>query len=236
MNRREFSALLPLFVTASACCPAEAQNAPAAASLSKLQSGQFLESAPHGPSATGRTQSRLLLGMLPDNIRLESHVTTLAPGAPPMSLRAEALLMAADRAEHVAEVVAPALAAGEWVVSDRFSGSTLAYQGYGRGLEVEDLARLVVWATAGLVPDLSILVDVPVAVAQARLGRSVPDPDRMERLGPDFAQRVRDGFLALAAADPARWAVVDGTGDVADITAHIVKEVRERMGEPETDR
>ena len=83
MNRREFSALLPLFATASAFGPAEAQNAPAAASLSKLESGQFLEGAPHGPSATGRTQSRLLLGMLPDNIRLEAHVTTLAPGAPP---------------------------------------------------------------------------------------------------------------------------------------------------------
>jgi quercetin dioxygenase-like cupin family protein len=83
MNRREFSALLPLFVAAPAFCPAEAQNAPAAASLSKLDSGQFLEGAPHGPSATSRTQSRLLLGVLPDNIRLEAHVTTLAPGAPP---------------------------------------------------------------------------------------------------------------------------------------------------------
>jgi quercetin dioxygenase-like cupin family protein len=83
MNRREFSALLPLLVTASACCPAEAQNAPAAASLSKLESGQFVEGAARGPSSTGRTQSRLLLGMLPDNIRLEAHVTTLAPGAPP---------------------------------------------------------------------------------------------------------------------------------------------------------
>ena len=106
-------------------------------------------------------------------------------------------------------MVAPALAAGRWVVSDRFSGSTLAYQGYGRGLEVAELADLVAWATGGLVPDLSILVDVPVEVAQARLAPSAPD--RLERLGPAFAQRVRDGFLALAAADPEHWVVVDGT-------------------------
>src|SRR3984957_18474074 len=96
----------------------------------------------------------------------------LAPDAPPISLRAEALLMAADRAEHIALVVAPALAAGEWVVSDRFSGSTLAYQGYGRGLDVDGLLPVVAWAADGLVPDLSVLVDVPVPVARARLARS----------------------------------------------------------------
>ncbi len=93
----------------------------------------------------------------------------LAPEAPALSLRAEALLMAADRAEHVTQVLEPALAAGEWVVSDRFSGSTLAYQGYGRGLELGPLAELVAWATGGLEADLSIVVDVPVAVAASRL-------------------------------------------------------------------
>ncbi|MGH9018822.1 MAG: dTMP kinase, partial [Acidimicrobiales bacterium] len=87
---------------------------------------------------------------------------------PPVAERAEALLMAADRAQHVAEVVAPALAAGRWVVTDRFSGSTLAYQGYGRGLDQAGLVVLVGWATAGLVPDLNVLVDVPVSVARAR--------------------------------------------------------------------
>ena len=98
-----------------------------------------------------------------------------------LSSRTEALLMAADRAEHVTQVVGPALAAGEWVVSDRFSGSTLAYQGYGRGLNIAQLGRIVDWATAGLAPDLSILVDVPVEVAQHRLATSAPD--RLERLG-----------------------------------------------------
>jgi dTMP kinase len=154
----------------------------------------------------------------------------LAPEAAPITLRAEALLMAADRAEHIELIVAPTLAAGEWVVSDRFSGSTLAYQGYGRGLGVEELAGLVAWAAAGLVPDLSILVDVPVDVAQARLARSAPD--RLERLGPAFAQRVRDGFLALAAAEPERWVVLDGRAEVDELTARIVEMVRQRFGNP----
>jgi dTMP kinase len=154
----------------------------------------------------------------------------LSPEAPPMSLRAEALLMAADRAEHVTQVVGPALAAGEWVVSDRFSGSTLAYQGYGRGLNTAQLGRIVEWATAGLAPDLSVLVDVPVEVARLRLAASASD--RLERLGPAFAHAVREGFLTLAAADPAHWVVVDGTADRTVLSAHILAIVRERVGEP----
>jgi dTMP kinase len=154
----------------------------------------------------------------------------LAPDSPPVSLRAEALLMAADRAEHVALLLAPALAAGEWVVSDRYSGSTLAYQGYGRGLDVAELRRVVEWAADGVAADLSIVIDVPVPVAQSRLAQSAPD--RLERLGPAFAQLVRDGFLALAAADPAHWVVVDGTMDPSSLTAHIVSVVHERLGQP----
>jgi dTMP kinase len=154
----------------------------------------------------------------------------LTPDASPITRRAEALLMAADRAEHIELIVAPTLAAGEWVVSDRFSGSTLAYQGYGRGLDVGELAGLVAWATGGLVPDLSILIDVPVEVAQTRLARSAPD--RLERLGPGFAQKVRDGFLALAAGDQEHWVVLDGRVEVAVLTARIVEVVRQRFGDP----
>jgi dTMP kinase len=154
----------------------------------------------------------------------------LAPDAPEVSLRAEALLMAADRAEHVAQVIEPALASGEWVVSDRFSGSTLAYQGYGRGLEIAELSELVHWATGGLAADLSILVDVPVEVAATRLASSAPD--RLERLGTDFAHRVREGFLALVAADPDHWAVADGTMDATSLSAHIVTIVHDRVGTP----
>jgi dTMP kinase len=155
----------------------------------------------------------------------------LAPDAPPPSARAEALLMAADRAEHVARVLAPALDAGEWVVSDRYAGSTIAYQGYGQGLDPAGLAELIRWATGGLAADLSILVDVSVDVAADRLaagGRG--KADRLERLGTDFARRVRDGFLAQAVADPEDWIVVDGTLEVAALTAHILASVRERLG------
>jgi dTMP kinase len=185
------------------------------------------------------TQARALAAALGARLTHEPGATPLgaslrhlllAPDAPPISLRAEALLMAADRAEHIAVVVGPALAAGEWVVSDRFSGSTLAYQGYGRGLDTGGLRGVVDWATAGLAPDLSILIDVPVAVAQARLSESAPD--RLERLGPAFAQRVRDGFLALAATDPEHWAVVDGQADPSELTARIVALVHERVGAP----
>ena len=108
--------------------------------------------------------------------------------------------MAADRAEHVTLVLEPALAAGEWVVTDRYSASTIAYQGYGRGLDPAGLAELVAWATGGLGADLSILVDVSVEVAAARLAASGGrGADRMEQLGPEFASRVRQGFL-----DPGR--------------------------------
>jgi dTMP kinase len=172
-------------------------------------------------------------GATPVGARLRELL--LAPGGSALSERTEALLMAADRAEHVARVIAPALDAGEWVVTDRFSASTIAYQGYGRGLDVAVLRGLVAWAAAGVVPDLSILVDVPVEVAAARLarsGRRGGAGDRLERLGPGFAARVREGFVAQAAAEPDRWLVVDGTAAVGELTAHIVGAVRARFGDP----
>ena len=156
----------------------------------------------------------------------------LAPDSPALSTRTEALLMAADRAEHVALVIEPALAAGHWVVTDRYSASTIAYQGHGRGLDLVGLRRLVVWAAAGLAADLYVLVDVDVEVAATRLsaeGRG--GADRMEQLGPGFATRVRQGFLAQAAEDPAHWLVVDGSTDVETVAAHIVAAVREKFGD-----
>jgi dTMP kinase len=147
---------------------------------------------------------------------------------PPVAERTEALLMAADRAQHMAEVVAPALAAGRWVVTDRFSGSTLAYQGYGRGLDLEELRRLVDWATGGIEPDLNVLVDVPVAVARAR--RPAGADDRLESLDGAFHDRVRHGYLALAAADPARWVVIDGTGAAPEVAGQVSGAVAARLG------
>jgi len=123
--------------------------------------------------------------------------------------RAEALLLNAARAQLVRETIAPALAAGNWVVSDRFSTSTLAYQGYGRGLELDGLRSLAAFATGGLEPDLVLLVDIPPEVSRERLrGRPGAD-DRVEREDDAFHARVRAGYLELAAGD-ARMRVLDG--------------------------
>ncbi|MDP1820661.1 MAG: dTMP kinase [Acidimicrobiales bacterium] len=122
--------------------------------------------------------------------------------------RAEALLMAADRAQHVVELVRPALETGRTVVTDRFSGSSIAYQGYGRQLSPSEVASLSAWATDDLWPDLVILLEVPPSVAVGRMGGH---PDRLEAAGDAFHSRVHDGFLAQAIADPERWVVVDGT-------------------------
>jgi dTMP kinase len=151
----------------------------------------------------------------------------LDPDLPPVSDRAEALLVAADRAQHVSEVVLPALAEGRWVVTDRFSASTLAYQGYGRGLDLDALRRLVSWAAAGVVPDLTVVLDVPVAVARAR--RDLGGADRLERLDVGFHERVRAGYLALAEADPSTWVVLDATGEVGVVSEQIMAVVAERL-------
>ena len=127
--------------------------------------------------------------------------------------------MAADRAQHVAEVIEPALDAGRWVVTDRFAASTLAYQGFGRGLDRAALETLVQWATGGLRPDLTVLFDLPVAMAAAR--RNGGAVDRMEAEGDAFAQRVADGFLALAGEGRDSWLVLDATEPVDSIAAAV---------------
>lgn len=151
----------------------------------------------------------------------------LDPEMPEVCEHAEALLLAADRAEHVFEVISPALARGLWVVSDRYSGSTYAYQGYGRGLDIDGLRRIITFATGGLEADVNVLVDVPVATARARLEKSAAD--RLERLDESFHERVRNGYLAMAAQDP-RWAVVDGTRAVQEVSEQISSAVTARLG------
>ena len=132
--------------------------------------------------------------------------------------RAEALLMAADRAQHVAEVVRPALRAGRHVVSDRYIGSSLAYQGHGRGLDVAELRRISAWAAGDLWPDLIVLLDVPPEVAAAR---RLEGPDRLEAAGDQFHDRVARGYRALASADPQRWEAIDGAGSADEVEAAV---------------
>ena len=144
-----------------------------------------------------------------------------------LDARAETLLMAADRAQHVAEVIGPALARGDDVVSDRFSGSMLAYQGHARGLDVDELSRLSLWASGGLEPDVVILLDVPGEVAVARM---TGDFDRMEAAGEDFHRRVAEGYRALAGADPDRWRVVDGSGTIEEVEARVTAGLASVLG------
>ena len=136
-----------------------------------------------------------------------------------MSPRTEALLMAADRAQHMAEVVQPALDSGRHVVSDRSIYSTLAYQGHGRRLGVPDLLSISTWALAGRLPDLVVFIEVPTDVLNQRLAKR--NLDRFEREGAEFFARVNDGFHELMAADPERWIVVDGTAPKDDVEADI---------------
>jgi dTMP kinase len=152
----------------------------------------------------------------------------LEPSAVPVTERAEALLMLADRAQHVVQVIEPALDLGRWVVSDRFSGSTLAYQGYGRGLPLDTLKELNTWAAGGLEPDLSALIAVPYPVARRRLaGRPA---DRLEQLDEQFYQRVSAGYEDLAAGDSHRWVVVDGTGTIDEVADRVRQAVVSRLG------
>jgi dTMP kinase len=142
-----------------------------------------------------------------------------------LSPRAEALLYAADRAQHVHAVLRPALAAGEVVVTDRYVDSSLAYQGAGRTIGLDDVAAISRWATQGLRPDLTVLLDLPPETGLARArGRAVADRVESESLA--FHQRVRDTFRTLAAAAPGRYLVLDATRAVEALAA----DVRERVG------
>jgi dTMP kinase len=137
--------------------------------------------------------------------------------------RTELMLMLAARAQHVAERIRPALEAGRDVVVDRFSGSTLAYQGYGRGLPLSDVRRACDLATGELWPDLTILLDLPLGVALARRAGDGSAPDRIEAELGGFHRRVADGYRSLAAEDPAHWVVIDGSGE-PDEVASLVRE------------
>jgi len=146
-----------------------------------------------------------------------------------LSARAETLMYAADRAEHVESVIAPALARGTIVVTDRYVDSSIAYQGRGRNQPVAEVAGLNRWATGGVEPDLTILLDLPPA---AGLGRRAPSADRLEAEPADFHERVREGFLAQAAANPDRYLVMDATLPPADLSVRIQERVRDLLPDP----
>ncbi|WP_059412747.1 dTMP kinase [Cupriavidus basilensis] len=162
-------------------------------------------------------------------------VTTREPGGTPlgedlrqillhckMHLETEALLMFAARREHIAEVIEPALARGDWVVSDRFTDATFAYQGGGRGLPRARLEVLEGWVQDGLQPDLTLLFDVPLETASARLA-GAREPDKFEAESRAFFARTRQEYLRRAAEAPQRFRVIDATRTIAEIQAELEK-------------
>jgi dTMP kinase len=169
----------------------------------------------HEPGATK-------IGMRLRALLLDTAHTGLSP-------RAESLMYAADRAEHVSAVIRPALERGAIVVTDRYVDSSLAYQGAGRRLPVREIADLNKWATGGLSPDLTILLDLSPA---AGLGRRERSADRLEAEPAEFHQRVRGGFLALAEAEPGRYLVLDATRSSSDISREIQDRIRQLLPDP----
>jgi dTMP kinase len=198
-----------------------------------------------GVEGSGKTTQTALVA---DALRLAGHRVTVTrePGGtrageairaifldPAVSLHAaaELLLVLADRAQHVREKLKPALAAGEIVLSDRYSDSTAAYQGYGRGLDLKLLEELNRLASDGVRPDLTIVLDLDVETGlertRARARGDVRGPDRLEGEQVEFHRRVREGFLTIARDEPDRVKTIDATAQVAEITSRIIAAIAE---------
>ena len=139
----------------------------------------------------------------------------------PMSVETETLMIFAARREHIARVIAPALSAGRWVLSDRFTDATYAYQGAGRGMAEDKIAALERWVQEGLQPDLTLLFDVPVEIARQRLAQS--PADRFEGEGAGFFERIRSGYLKRAAADASRIRVIDSEKPLGQVKEEVEK-------------
>jgi dTMP kinase len=179
-----------------------------AAEQLRAEGHRVLATAQPGGTALGRSLRAILLG------RNEYVPNPLA----------ELFLYLADRAQHVSEVIRPALAAGEIVLVDRYSASTIAYQGYARGLDLDRVTRADQWARGGLDPDLTVWLDCPVRIGLERAGQ----PDRFHAEAEAFHERVRSGFAALAAASPG-WHRIDATRPVAEVYDEVMAALRSRV-------
>lgn len=201
--------------------------------MRKMETGKFITF--EGIEGVGKSTN---IEHLVQAIEKAGHsvLTTREPGGTPMAERirelvaehgdepmpdiAELLLVFASRALHVNNVIRPALTAGTWVICDRFTDSSRAYQGGGRGLPAEHIDQLADWVHGDLVPDLTILLDTPVETGLARAGRR-SDPDRFESEQSDFFQRVRETYLGLAAAHPERFVIVDASRSLDTVRGQI---------------
>jgi dTMP kinase len=196
-----------------------------------------------GGDGSGKTTQARLLGDWLGEVLGREVLVTREPGGTTLGLelrrlvlhsedmdpRTEALLYAADRAHHVASAMRPALERGAVVVTDRYLDSSVAYQAGGRELSEKEVEDLSLWAVQGLVPDVTILLDVDLETSASRMAR---DLDRLERVDDDFRQRTRDAYLRRAAADPGRWIVVDARGTVEEVQAAVRAAMAARLGIP----
>lgn len=189
--------------------------------------------------ALARAGRQTLLTREPGGCPIADQVRAILLDAANSSMTplAELLLYAAARAQHISEIVAPGLAAGNIVLCDRFTDATVAYQGYGRQLDLELIKRLNNIAAASCRPDLTILLDCPVATglgrAMARIesvAGGAPREERFENEAREFHERVRSGYLALAAAEPERFIVIDGSSGIEQTAATIFRTVAARIG------
>jgi dTMP kinase len=198
-----------------------------------------------GPDGSGKSTQ---IGLLADHLRAAGHdvLLTREPGGTPigdqirtvlhdvgnteMVSEAEILLYSASRAQLVGQVIRPALDRGMVVLSDRYADSTIAYQGYGRGLDLEALRQITAFATGGLTPDLTVFLDIPVKEGLERKRRAMAleagEWNRLDQEPVELHQRVRRGYLEMVAADPERWLVVDARGSIEDVQ----RKIREAVG------
>lgn len=201
----------------------------------EVQRGKFIVF--EGGDGSGKsTQSRRLADRIgarhtrePGGTPIGDDIRTLVldPQRTELANRTEALLMAASRAQHVDEVIEPTLASGTHVVCDRYVASSLAYQGVGRALGIDAVAELNRFATAGVMPDLTVLLDADPTAARNRLGDEL---DRIEDAGQALGEIVVDTYRKLAADDPQGWVVIDANGSIDEVAARVDAAIEERLG------
>jgi len=213
------------------------------AALSAVPRGRFI-TIEGGEGAGKSTQTRLLLAAL-ERAGIVVRGTREPGGSPNAEAirrlllegdgerwdaAGEALLLTAARHDHVIRLIEPSLAQGIWVVSDRFADSTLAYQGYGKGLPLADLEALHRFALGGLAPDLTLTLDLPAEIGLARAAARGSAADRFERLDPGFHERLRQGFRRIAAENAARCVLIDASGDAFTVHDAVLGAVEQRLG------